>query len=154
VIAMGRESAQDTAPLHTSATPGSSDGFRRYVSERIPALYHHPAGIEAKARDGALDNRWRAGSDRGGPDLRVRPIAVYGAKPLKTLARFRLYTGRQAPRSAAMFRVLIELFNNEDGATAIEYALIAVLISIAAVAIMQNVGSNLTSIFTTVASDL
>jgi pilus assembly protein Flp/PilA len=49
---------------------------------------------------------------------------------------------------------LIELFNNEDGATAIEYALIAVLISIAAVAIMQNVGSNLTSIFTTVASDL
>ena len=51
-----------------------------------------------------------------------------------------------------MFRVLIELFNNEDGATAIEYALIAVLISIAAVAIMQNVGSNLTSIFTTVAS--
>ena len=53
-----------------------------------------------------------------------------------------------------MFRVLTELFNNEDGATAIEYALIAVLISIAAVAIMQNVGSNLTSIFTTVASDL
>ena len=53
-----------------------------------------------------------------------------------------------------MFHVLIELFNNEDGATAIEYALIAVLISIAAVAIMQNVGSNLTSIFTTVASDL
>jgi pilus assembly protein Flp/PilA len=50
--------------------------------------------------------------------------------------------------------VLIELFNNEDGATAIEYALIAVLISIAAVAIMQNVGSNLTSIFTTVAGDL
>ena len=53
-----------------------------------------------------------------------------------------------------MFRVLIKLFNHEDGATAIEYALIAVLISIAAVAIMQNVGSNLTSIFTTVASDL
>jgi pilus assembly protein Flp/PilA len=53
-----------------------------------------------------------------------------------------------------MVRVLIKLFDNEDGATAIEYALIAVLISIAAVAIMQNVGSNLTSIFTTVASDL
>jgi pilus assembly protein Flp/PilA len=53
-----------------------------------------------------------------------------------------------------MFRVLIKIFDNEDGATAIEYALIAVLISIAAVAIMQNVGSNLTSIFTTVASGL
>jgi pilus assembly protein Flp/PilA len=53
-----------------------------------------------------------------------------------------------------MFSVLVELSDNENGATAIEYALIAVLISIAAVAIMQNVGSNLTSIFTTVASDL
>jgi pilus assembly protein Flp/PilA len=53
-----------------------------------------------------------------------------------------------------MFRVLIKLFDNEDDATAIEYALIAILISIAAVAIMQNMGSNLTSIFTTVASDL
>jgi pilus assembly protein Flp/PilA len=53
-----------------------------------------------------------------------------------------------------MFHALVELFENEDGATAIEYALIAVLISVAAVAIMQNVGSNLTSIFTTVASEL
>jgi Flp pilus assembly pilin Flp len=42
-----------------------------------------------------------------------------------------------------MFRVLIKLFDNEDGATAIEYALIAVLISIVAVAIMQNMGSTL-----------
>ena len=53
-----------------------------------------------------------------------------------------------------MSHILIELFKNEDGATAIEYALIAVLISIAAVAVMQNVGSSLSSIFTTVASDL
>ena len=53
-----------------------------------------------------------------------------------------------------MFHTLVELFKKEDGATAIEYALVAVLISVAAVAIMQNVGSNLTSIFTTVASEL
>ena len=53
-----------------------------------------------------------------------------------------------------MCRVFISLFKNDDGATAIEYALIAVLISIAAVAIMQNDGSNITSVFTTVASDL
>jgi pilus assembly protein Flp/PilA len=53
-----------------------------------------------------------------------------------------------------MFRKLVELSKSEDGATAIEYALIAILISVAAVAVMQNVGSNLTSIFTTVASDL
>jgi pilus assembly protein Flp/PilA len=60
----------------------------------------------------------------------------------------------QHPRSAIMCRVFISLFKNDDGATAIEYALIAVLISIAAVAIMQNDGSNITSVFTTVASDL
>jgi pilus assembly protein Flp/PilA len=53
-----------------------------------------------------------------------------------------------------MFRILTKLFENEDGATAIEYGLIAALISIAAVTIMGTVGSNLTSIFTTVASDL
>jgi pilus assembly protein Flp/PilA len=53
-----------------------------------------------------------------------------------------------------MFSTLTKLFKNEDGATAIEYGLIAALISIAAVTIMSTVGSNLTSVFTTVASDL
>jgi pilus assembly protein Flp/PilA len=53
-----------------------------------------------------------------------------------------------------MFSTLTKLFKNEDGATAIEYGLIAALISIAAVTIMGTVGSNLTSVFTTVASDL
>jgi pilus assembly protein Flp/PilA len=53
-----------------------------------------------------------------------------------------------------MFATLTKLFKSEDGATAIEYGLIAALISIAAVTIMGTVGSNLTSIFTTVASDL
>jgi pilus assembly protein Flp/PilA len=55
---------------------------------------------------------------------------------------------------AGMFTTLTKLFQNQDGATAIEYGLIAALISIAAVTIMGTVGSNLTSIFTTVASDL
>ena len=53
-----------------------------------------------------------------------------------------------------MFTILIRLFKNQDGATAIEYGLIAALISIAAVTIMGTVGSNLTSVFTTVAADL
>ena len=53
-----------------------------------------------------------------------------------------------------MFATLTNLFKNEDGATAIVYGLIAALISIAAVTIMGTVGSNLTSVFTTVASDL
>ncbi len=53
-----------------------------------------------------------------------------------------------------MFTTLTKLFGNEDGATAIEYGLIAALIAVAAVTIMGTVGQNLTSIFTTVASDL
>ena len=53
-----------------------------------------------------------------------------------------------------MFSPLTKLFKNEDGATAIEYGLIAALIAVAAVTIMGTVGSNLTSVFTTVASDL
>jgi pilus assembly protein Flp/PilA len=53
-----------------------------------------------------------------------------------------------------MLDLLTQLFKNQDGATAIEYGLIAALISIAAVTIMGTVGSNLTSVFTTVAGDL
>jgi pilus assembly protein Flp/PilA len=53
-----------------------------------------------------------------------------------------------------MFMTLTKLFKNEDGATAIEYGLIAALIAVAAVTIMGTVGSNLTSIFTTVAGKL
>jgi pilus assembly protein Flp/PilA len=53
-----------------------------------------------------------------------------------------------------MFTTLTNLLKNQDGATAIEYGLIAALIAVAAVTVMGTVGSNLTSIFTTVASDL
>jgi pilus assembly protein Flp/PilA len=53
-----------------------------------------------------------------------------------------------------MFARLIKLMRNEDGATAIEYGLIAALIAVAAVTIMGTVGSNLTSTFTTVAGKL
>jgi pilus assembly protein Flp/PilA len=53
-----------------------------------------------------------------------------------------------------MFASLIKLMRNEDGATAIEYGLIAALIAVAAVTIMGTVGSNLASTFTTVAGKL
>jgi pilus assembly protein Flp/PilA len=53
-----------------------------------------------------------------------------------------------------MFATLTKLFKNQDGATAIEYGLIAALIAVAAVTIMGTVGSNLTNTFTTVASKL
>ena len=53
-----------------------------------------------------------------------------------------------------MIATLTKLIKNEDGATAIEYGLIAALIAVAAIAAFQLVGTNLSAIFNTVASDL
>ncbi len=50
--------------------------------------------------------------------------------------------------------LLISLRRNDAGATAIEYGLIAALIAVAAIAAFQLVGTSLTSVFNTVASDL
>jgi len=46
------------------------------------------------------------------------------------------------------------LLRDDSGATAIEYGLIAALIAVAAIAAFQLVGTNLSSIFNTVATDL
>jgi pilus assembly protein Flp/PilA len=48
--------------------------------------------------------------------------------------------------------MLIRLLKDERGATAIEYGLIAALISIALVMAFVSLGLNLTEIFTTVAA--
>ena len=53
-----------------------------------------------------------------------------------------------------MRHMIGRFLKDEEGATAIEYGLIAALISIAAVAAMQNVGNNLKTIFNTVATNL
>lgn len=53
-----------------------------------------------------------------------------------------------------MLRIISRLLKDERGATAIEYGLIAALISIAAIAAMGNVGNNLQTIFNTVAGNL
>ena len=50
--------------------------------------------------------------------------------------------------------VLMRLLNDDAGATAIEYGLIAALIAVAAIAAFQLVGTNLSSLFSTVATDL
>jgi pilus assembly protein Flp/PilA len=50
--------------------------------------------------------------------------------------------------------LLAKLLKNEDGATAIEYGLIAALIAVAAVAAMTTVGTNLTTLFTTIGTSL
>jgi pilus assembly protein Flp/PilA len=54
-----------------------------------------------------------------------------------------------------MFGTLTDLVvHNEAGVTAVEYGLIAALIAVAAVAALSLVGTNLSSIFSTVATDL
>jgi pilus assembly protein Flp/PilA len=53
-----------------------------------------------------------------------------------------------------MFATIKKLLGNEDGATAIEYGLIAALIAVAAVTVMGTVGSNLSGTFNTVAGKL
>ena len=53
-----------------------------------------------------------------------------------------------------MMTTLTKLLKNEDGATAIEYGLIAALIAVAAIAAFQLVGTNLSSTFNSVATKL
>lgn len=49
---------------------------------------------------------------------------------------------------------IMQFLKNEDGATAIEYGLIAALISVAAIGAMSALGTQLTSVFTSVSSNM
>ena len=53
-----------------------------------------------------------------------------------------------------MIKSLTKLLRNDDGATAIEYGLIAALIAVAAIAAFQLVGTNLSSTFHNIATQL
>jgi pilus assembly protein Flp/PilA len=53
-----------------------------------------------------------------------------------------------------MRNLLTQFLNNESGATAIEYGLIAAGIAVAIIATVQALGSNLNSTFTTVSTAL
>jgi pilus assembly protein Flp/PilA len=51
-------------------------------------------------------------------------------------------------------KTITKLFKDESGATAIEYGLIAALISVAIVGVLKTVGSSLFNVFTTVNTNL
>ncbi|MFM9898494.1 Flp family type IVb pilin [Sphingorhabdus sp.] len=51
-------------------------------------------------------------------------------------------------------KIIKKIFKNEDGATAIEYGLIAALIAVAAITAMTSLGTNLTTTFNKVANNL
>ena len=48
----------------------------------------------------------------------------------------------------------LKMLKNDEGATAIEYGLIAALIAVAAIGAMSSIGTNLSGKFTTVATEL
>jgi pilus assembly protein Flp/PilA len=51
-------------------------------------------------------------------------------------------------------KMIKKLFKNEEGATAIEYGLIAALIAVAAITAMTSLGGNLSNTFNTVNNKL
>ncbi len=51
-------------------------------------------------------------------------------------------------------KTIIAFFKDESGATAIEYGLIAALISVAAIAAMTFLGATLSNTFSTVATNM
>lgn len=51
-------------------------------------------------------------------------------------------------------RTFVKLFKDESGATAIEYGLIAALISVAAILAMTTLGQNLSNTFNDVSNSL
>src|SRR3954454_24415462 len=61
---------------------------------------------------------------------------------------------RPGRKPMSLFQHVNRLLRDESGATAIEYGLIAALISVAAIRAFTAVDSSLTGIFNTVSSDL
>jgi pilus assembly protein Flp/PilA len=53
-----------------------------------------------------------------------------------------------------MTRILGRLLSDESGATAIEYGLIAALISVVIIGVVTLVGTNLSSVFNSIATSL
>jgi pilus assembly protein Flp/PilA len=53
-----------------------------------------------------------------------------------------------------MMKIFARLFRADDGATAIEYGLIAALIAVAAITAMQSLGTNLTATFDKVSTNM
>jgi pilus assembly protein Flp/PilA len=58
------------------------------------------------------------------------------------------------PKEAVLKRTLLSFFSDESGATAIEYGLIAAGISLAIIAVVNGLGTNLNAKFTDINTSL
>jgi pilus assembly protein Flp/PilA len=62
--------------------------------------------------------------------------------------------GRDNPQEPPMRKLVLRFVNNDTGATAIEYGLIAAGISIAIIAVVNGLGTQLNSVFSSISSQL
>ena len=88
----------------------------------------------------------------------IRPaqafVNTYGAKVAGVERRqSQSLTPSEAERNCTM-AILARFLNNEDGATAIEYALIASLIALFIIVGVQTVGTSVSTVFTEVGAAL
>jgi pilus assembly protein Flp/PilA len=62
--------------------------------------------------------------------------------------------GGRLTRSSPMRKFVLRFLNDDSGATAIEYGLIAAGISVAIIAVVNTLGTNLNATFTSISSQL
>ena len=113
-------------------------------------IAHRPSGGWPKPE---IDYSWTAPprSSTGIPRKTAHPKSVRFCNPLFTSpAHLR---GCRNQRGMTMTKFL-KLIRDKKGATAIEYGLIAALIAVAAIAAMDNIGSQLGETFNNVATEL
>jgi pilus assembly protein Flp/PilA len=119
---------------------GLTCGLAQWLGASAPVGTHcHPAirenngAITLNIGDQAPDSGWHAGCSVGGqPDSPVNPSNQRKKKMENTTIK--------------------SLLQDESGATAIEYGLIAGLVSIAIIAALTLLGGNLSTLFNTVAT--
>ena len=83
------------------------------------------------------------------PHLQIRDIEYASEVPMQSR-----HAGRAWSKIALRQRIIPALIEDRRGVTAIEYALIAALVAVAAIAAMQLVGTSLTGTFNSIATQL
>jgi pilus assembly protein Flp/PilA len=68
---------------------------------------------------------------------------LYGAEPIQ-----------QIPRRQVLKRIITSFLSDESGATAIEYGLIAAGISLAIITVVNNIGTTLNNMFSSISTSL
>jgi len=105
-----------------------------------------------------LDNGWPAPSGLHGARscgvTRARTVVSGSFEFLKSLPAICACTPDMQKGLHTLRTLFSNLINNQSGVTAIEYALIAALIAVAAIAAFTLVGTNLSTTFSTIAGQL